>query len=73
MSFTPKQLAEEIKKVIPEFEISYQPDFRQEIAEGWPSSIDDSISKKDWGLTYNFGIEEMTKDMIENLKIKLGK
>ncbi len=71
MSFTPKQLAEEIKKVIPEFEISYEPDFRQEIAEGWPSSIDDSISKKDWGLHYEFGIKEMTEDMIKNLKIKL--
>lgn len=73
MSFTPKELAAEIKKEIPEFEISYQPDFRQEIADSWPASIDDSIAKKDWDLSYTFGISEMTKDMIKNLKIKLGK
>lgn len=73
LSFTPEELAEEIKKVIPNFEIHYQPDFRQQIAESWPESIDDSIAKKDWGLTYNFGIKEMTEDMIKNLKIKLSK
>ena len=63
----------EIKKEIPEFEISYEPDFRQAIADSWPASIDDSVAKKDWGLTYDFGITEMTKDMIKNLKVKLGK
>ena len=73
MSFTPKELAEEIKKIIPEFEISYEPDFRQKIAESWPKSIDDSTAKKDWGLSYKFGIKEMAEDMIKNLKIKLGK
>lgn len=73
MSFTPKELAEEIKKEIPSFEISYQPDFRQAIADSWPASIDDSVAKKDWGLTYEFGITEMTKDMLKNLRVKLGK
>ncbi|KAA0130705.1 NAD-dependent epimerase/dehydratase family protein [Chryseobacterium sp. SN22] len=73
MSFTPKELAEEIKKEIPEFEIDYKPDFRQAIADSWPASIDDSVAKKDWGLTYSFGISEMTKDMISNLKVKLSK
>lgn len=73
MSFTPKQLAEEIKKEIPDFEISYEPDFRQAIADSWPASIDDSIAKKDWNLSYDFGIEEMTKDMIKNLRVKLSK
>lgn len=73
MSFTPEELAKEITKIIPEFEISYEPDFRQQIAESWPKSIDDSVAKKDWGLNYNFGIKEMTEDMIKNLKIKLGK
>lgn len=73
MSFTPTELAAEIKKEIPEFEISYSPDFRQEIADSWPASIDDSIAKKDWGLNYTFGIEEMTKDMLKNLREKLGK
>jgi len=73
MSFTPKELAEEIRKEIPEFEINYKPDFRQAIADSWPASIDDSVAKKDWDLKYNFGISEMTGDMIKNLKVKLGK
>lgn len=71
MSFTPKELAKEIKKEIPEFTIDYKPDFRQAIADSWPASIDDSVAKKDWGLTYEFGIAEMTKDMLKNLKKKL--
>jgi nucleoside-diphosphate-sugar epimerase len=71
MSFTPSELAEEIKKEIPEFTIDYKPDFRQAIADSWPSSIDDSVAKKDWNLSYEFGISEMTKDMIKNLKKKL--
>ncbi len=73
MSFTPKQLAEEIKKEIPGFEIDYNADFRQAIADSWPASIDDSKAKKDWNLSYDFGITEMTKDMIKNLKVKLSK
>jgi len=73
MSFTPKQLAEEIRKEIPGFEISYEPDFRQAIADSWPASIDDSTAKNDWKLSYNFGISEMTQNMIKNLRIKLGK
>lgn len=73
LSFTPAELAEEIKKEIPEFEIDYRPDFRQAIADSWPSSIDDSVAKKDWGLNYEFDTTAMTKDMLKNLKIKLGK
>ena len=73
MSFTPEELAEEIKRIIPDFEISYEPDFRQKIAESWPKSIDDSIAKRDWGLSYKFGIKEMSEDMIKNLSIKLKK
>lgn len=73
LCFTPKELAEEIKKEIKNFTISYQPDFRQGIADSWPSSIDDSTAKKDWGLTYRFDIEEMTKEMLRNLKTKLKK
>ena len=71
MSFTPKELADEIKKHIPDFEVSYEPDFRQAIADSWPASIDDSVAKADWGLNYKFGIQEMTEDMIKNLRIKL--
>ena len=73
MSFTPKELAEEIKKEIPEFTIDYQPDFRQQIADSWPASIDDSVAKKDWGLSYDYRITEMTQDMLTNLKVKLAK
>ena len=73
MSFTPAELSAEIKKHIPEFEVTYEPDFRQAIADSWPASIDDSVAKKDWGLNYEYGVEEMTADMIKNLKVKLGK
>lgn len=72
MSFTPQELAAEIKKELPEFFIDYKPDFRQAIADSWPASIDDSVAKNDWGLTYDFDIAEMTKDMILNLKKKLS-
>src|SRR5215213_9374470 len=48
MSFSPKEIASEIKKYIPEFSISYQPDYRQDIADSWPQSIDDSVAAKDW-------------------------
>ncbi|MHA3046127.1 NAD-dependent epimerase/dehydratase family protein [Riemerella anatipestifer] len=73
MSFTPTELANEIKKVMPDFKISYQPDFRQSIADSWPASIDDSRAKEDWGLSYEFDIKMMTEEMIKNLKVKLGK
>lgn len=73
MSFTPKDLYTEIVKYIPEFEINYKPDFRQDIAESWPASIDDSVARKDWGLHYKFDLEKMTKEMIAKLKRKLQK
>ena len=68
VSFTPKQIAEEIKKHIPDFEISYSPDFRQAIADSWPSSIDDSYAKKDWGWELKYDLEKMTSIMMKNLK-----
>ena len=71
MSFSPKQLAAAIEKKQPGFTISYQPDFRQAIADSWPASIDDSVARQDWGLTYKYGLEEMTEDMLKNLKEKL--
>lgn len=73
LSFNPQELSEEIKKIIPDFTIDYNPDFRQAIADSWPASIDDSIAKKDWGLSYDFDIKAMSEDMIKNLKIKLAK
>ena len=70
MSFNPKEISESIAKVQPGFEISYEPDFRQEIADSWPSSIDDSEARKDWGWNHEYDLERMTKVMLENLKEK---
>jgi nucleoside-diphosphate-sugar epimerase len=67
MSFSPKEIAEEIKKHIPQFYISYTPDYRQQIADSWPQSIDDSVARKDWGWKEDFNLEKMVKDMLDNL------
>lgn len=68
MSFSPKEIAAEIKKHIPEFEMAYEPDYRQAIAESWPQSIDDSAAQKDWVWKPEFTLSSMTEDMLENLK-----
>ncbi|MFO7830157.1 MAG: NAD-dependent epimerase/dehydratase family protein [Bacteroidales bacterium] len=73
ISFTPKELTNEIKKYIPELEVSYKPDFRQEIAESWPRSISDEAAQKDWGWKHEFDLEKMTKVMIDNIRKKLDK
>ena len=70
MSFTPKVIATEIKKHIPEFEITYNPDFRQKIADSWPASIDDSSAREDWGWRHEFDLEKMTTDMLKHLSEK---
>jgi nucleoside-diphosphate-sugar epimerase len=67
MSFSPKEIAAEIKKHVPEFSISYKPDYRQPIADSWPQSIDDSVARKDWGWKEEFNLQQMTADMLENL------
>jgi len=67
MSFSPKEIAAEIKKHIPEFEISYQPDYRQQIANSWPQSIDDSVARNDWGWKEDYDLAKMTEDMLGNL------
>jgi nucleoside-diphosphate-sugar epimerase len=67
MSFCPSEIASEIRKYIPEFEISYTPDFRQSIADSWPKSINDSVARIDWGWEPAFGLEEMTADILKNL------
>jgi nucleoside-diphosphate-sugar epimerase len=72
MSFNPTEIAESIKKHIPEFTISYNPDFRQAIADSWPKSIDDSAARNDWGWSHKFGLEEMTKEILENLPALLA-
>ena len=68
VSFTPKEIAAEVLKHIPNFEMSYNPDFRQTIADSWPSSIDDSHAQKDWGWELKYDLEKMTSDMMRNLK-----
>jgi len=65
MSFTPEVLAESIRKEIPEFEINYAVDFRQDIADTWPNSIDDSLASQDWGWKPDYDIDRMTRHMLE--------
>jgi nucleoside-diphosphate-sugar epimerase len=67
MSFCPEDVAAEIKKHIPEFTITYNPDFRQAIADSWPKSIDDSAARQQWGWQHKFGLKEMTSDILKNL------
>jgi len=71
ISFTPKTLSESIKKEMPDFEIDYQPDFRQAIADSWPNSIDDSFAEKDWGWKHQFDLDAIVKVMLENVKVEL--
>ena len=71
ISFTPQILAEEIQKHLPEFDINYDPDFRQKIAESWPSSIDDSKARKDWNWKHDFNLEKLTKTMLKGVRASL--
>ncbi|MFH1785115.1 MAG: NAD-dependent epimerase/dehydratase family protein [Candidatus Micrarchaeota archaeon] len=68
ISFSPDEVAAEIKKHIPEFEITYAPDFRQQIAESWPNSIDDSSARKDWNWKHHYDLPKLVENMITNLK-----
>ena len=68
IDFTPEEMALEIKKHIPDFKISYNPDFRQQIADSWPSSIDDSEARKDWNWKHKFDLSSMTTEMLANIK-----
>ena len=67
MSFSPKEIAAEIKKHIPDFSISYKPDYRQPIADSWPQSINDMVARKDWGWKEDFALDRMVEDMFKNL------
>ena len=67
MSFSPKTLAEEIKKHIPEFVIEYKPDFRQAIADSWPESIDDSAAREEWDWEPDYDLKTMVSDMLKVL------
>ena len=67
LSFSPREIAAEIKKHIPDFVIQYAPDYRQKIADSWPKSIDDSVAREDWGWKPEYDLARMTSDMFENL------
>jgi len=67
MSFSAGELANEIKKHIPEFKCEYKPDFRQAIADSWPQSIDDTVAREEWGWKPSYNLQSMTKDMLEKL------
>jgi nucleoside-diphosphate-sugar epimerase len=70
-SVTPAQVAEEIRKHLPDFQVSYHPDFRQGIADSWPQSIDDTISKMDWGFKQTYDLEKMTVIMLDEIRKKV--
>ena len=70
ISFTPRQLAAAIKKMVPVFSIDYNPDYRQEIADSWPKSIDDFHARKDWGWKHSFDLEDTAKEMLTQLHKK---
>lgn len=67
ISFSPAEIAEEIRKHVPDFKIEYVPDYRQQIADSWPDSIDDNPARQQWGWQHQFGLEEMVEDILTNL------
>lgn len=67
VSFDPKEIASEIIKHIPEFEISYAPDYRQKLAESWPASIDDSVASRDWGWSHKYELSDIVDEMLKNI------
>ncbi len=72
VSFSVAELAEEIKKHIPDFKINYAPDFRQEIANSWPRSIDDSCARRDWSWRHEYDLPAIVRVMLDKLREKLG-
>ena len=67
ISFTPSDIAESIQKNVQDFEIQYDPDYRQDIADSWPDSIDDSAARDDWGWEHSYDLDDMTEDILANL------
>ncbi len=68
MSFSPAEIGAAIQQHLPSFEMMYTPDYRQEIANGWPQSIDDTVARNDWGWKEEYDLQAMTADMISNLR-----
>lgn len=73
MSFTVKDLADSIKKVMPDFTIDYEPDYRQDIADSWPDGVEDTAAREDWDWNPSFDLDSMTKDMLEKLQARHDK
>jgi nucleoside-diphosphate-sugar epimerase len=67
ISFSPEEIANEVRKHLPDFTISYAPDYRQAIANSWPQSIDDTEARNDWGWKHEYDLKRITEDMIKNL------
>ncbi|MBD5207460.1 MAG: NAD-dependent epimerase/dehydratase family protein [Bacteroidales bacterium] len=73
MSFDPAMIAAKIKQYIPDFKMTYKPDpLRQQIADSWPDSLDDSCARREWDWKPEYDLDSMTRDMIEKLRIKLN-
>ncbi|MDR1866332.1 MAG: NAD-dependent epimerase/dehydratase family protein [Bacteroidales bacterium] len=72
VSFTPRQLAEDIRRHMPDFEISFRPDFRQAIADSWPQSIDDSMARTQWGCSYSYTRGDIVRIMLEEIGKRTG-
>jgi len=73
MSFDPEEVAESIKKQFPDFKMDYKPDFRQKIADSWPSSIDDSAARNDWGWKHEYDLDKMSEVMVAGVRSLLEK
>lgn len=73
LSFTPSEIADEIRKHLPDFEIRYEPDFRQAIASGWPDSIDDRCARTDWDWRHKYDLPQLVDEMLRNLSRMLGR
>jgi nucleoside-diphosphate-sugar epimerase len=67
ISFNPEQLAASIKKMMPEFKVEYEPDFRQKIADAWPKSIDDHDSKNDWDWSYDVTVDDLARKIMDGI------
>lgn len=68
MSFSPKEIGAAIQTHMPDFKMFYQPDYRQQIADSWPASIDDSVARNDWGWKEEYDLLGMTADMLKHIK-----
>ena len=71
ISFSPEELAAEIRRFYPALKITFEPDFRQDIAESWPEVIDDTAARDDWGWKHNFNLRKIVEDMIPNIEERI--